>query len=85
MRAVLRIAYWVALVISFMAGGTFAFAVAGLWMVLRGDVNPGEPIDPETLAPTAEEGWVQVLVTGAITAVALLCCWWIGRRLKNPR
>ncbi|OAI50308.1 hypothetical protein AYO46_10350 [Betaproteobacteria bacterium SCGC AG-212-J23] len=83
MRVLLKIAYFAALTIAFMVGGVFAFSAVALWMVLRGDVAPGQPIDPETLASTPEHAWPVVLAAGAITAIALLACWWIDRRLKK--
>jgi hypothetical protein len=83
MNVLLKAAYLVFLLAAIVGAINAAYSIVGLYMVVAGNVQPGEPMYLDELAPTGKDALIALFVSVVVIAFALAGCWRMRRRLNN--
>ena len=80
MRALLTLGYVLMLLVAMVGALNVGHSLIGLWMVLGGYAEPGQPMFLDELAPTVGDASLTLAIASLVTIAALLGCWWARRR-----
>lgn len=83
MRALLKAAYAVLLLVAILGAINVAYSIVGLYMVLAGYVQPGEPMYLDELALTTMNASLTLLASVVVIGLALFGCWRTRRWLSG--
>ena len=83
MNVLLKAAYLVLLLVAIVGAINAAYSIVGIYMVVAGNVQPGEPMYLDELAPTVKDASLALFASVVVIALALVGCWRIRHRLGS--
>lgn len=83
MSVILKAAHLVLLLVAIVGAINAAYSIVGIYMVLSGYAQPGEPMYLDELAPTVKNASLTLLASVVVIALALVGRWRTRRWLSS--